>query len=84
MHAAQPASVPVAVFGRPSPIALLLVALRKVEVLLHQYSLGSAVDVPVVSPATTVIPLPQPTGAASKYLQVVLQSDPVEVKFEAT
>ena len=72
---------PVVVFSRPSPIAVLVVAFRNVVVSLHQSNFGSTVDEPVVSPSATVIPLPQPVGAASKYLHAVLQSEPVEVKF---
>ena len=84
VHAATP-FVDVVVFGRPSPIAVLVVAFRNVLVSLHHFNLGSTVDEPVVSPSATVIPLPQPVGAASRYLHAVPQSEPVEVKFvEAT
>ncbi len=78
VHAATP-FVDVVVFGRPSPIAVFDDAFRKAVVLLHHVSIGSTVDEPVVSPDITVIPLPQPLGAASKYLQAVPQSEPVEV-----
>ena len=79
MHAATP-FVDVVVFGRPSPIAVFEVAFRKFVVSLHHVNLGSTVDEPVVSLAITVIPLPQPRGAASKYLHAVPQSEPVDVK----
>ena len=71
--------VDVVVFGRPSPIAVFVFAFRNDVVLLHHFNIGSTVDEPVVSPAATVIPSPQPLGAASKYLHAVLQSEPVEV-----
>ncbi len=74
---------PVVVFGRPPPIAVLVVTFRNVLVSLHHFKFGSTVDEPVVSPTATVIPLPQPVGAASRYLHVVLQSEPVDVKFVA-
>jgi hypothetical protein len=82
VHAATP-FVDVVVFDRPSPIAVFDVAFRNDVVLLHHFNIGSTVDEPVVSPDCTVIPLPQPAGAASKYLHAVLQSEPVEVKFVA-
>jgi hypothetical protein len=78
VHAATP-FVDVVVFGRPSPIAVFVFAFRNDAVLLHHFNIGSTVDEPVVSPDATVIPLPQPLGAASKYLQAVPQSEPVEV-----
>ena len=85
VHAATP-FVDVVVFDRPSPIAVFVFAFRSDVVLLHHFNIGSTVDEPVVSPAATVIPSPQPLGAASKYLHVemppapaVLQSEPVEV-----
>ena len=78
VHAATP-FVDVVVFGRPSPIAVFVDAFRNDVVLLHHFNIGSTVDEPVVSPAATVIPSPQPLGAASKYLQAVLQSEPVDV-----
>ena len=82
MHAATP-FVDVVVFGRPSPIAVFVDAFRNDVVLLHHFNIGSTVDEPVVSPVCTEIPLPQPLGAASKYLHAVAQSEPVEVKFVA-
>lgn len=82
VHAATP-FVDVVVFDRPSPIAVFDVAFRNDVVLLHHFNIGSTVDEPVVSPDCTEIPLPQPLGAASKYLHAVLQSEPVEVKFVA-
>ena len=71
------------VLSRPSPIAVFVVAFRNVVVSLHHFNFGSTVDVPAVSPVYTVIPLPQPLGAASRYLHVATQSEPVEVKFVA-
>ena len=82
VHAATP-FVDVVVFDRPSPISVFDVAFRNDVVLLHHFNIGSTVDEPVVSPDCTEIPLPQPLGAASKYLHAVLQSEPVEVKFVA-
>ena len=82
VHAATP-FVDVVVFDRPSPIAVFDVAFRNDVVLLHHFNIGSTVDEPVVSPDCTEIQLPQPLGAASKYLHAVLQSEPVEVKFVA-
>jgi hypothetical protein len=82
VHAATP-FVDVVVFDRPSPIAVFVFAFRSDVVLLHHFNIGSTVDEPVVSPDCTEIPLPQPLGAASKYLHAVLQSEPVEVKFVA-
>ncbi len=78
VHAATP-FVDVVVFGRPTPIAVFVFAFRNDVVLLHHFNIGSTVDEPVVSPDCTAIPLPQPAGAASKYLQAVPQSEPVEV-----
>ncbi len=78
VHAATP-FVDVVVFGRPSPIAVFVSAFRNDVVLLHHFNFGSTVDEPVVSPVCTVMPLPQPLGAASKYLQAVPQSEPIEV-----
>ena len=46
----------------PKPISVAPV----LPVVLHQLTTGSRYEVPVVSPAATEIPLPQPTGAASK------------------
>jgi hypothetical protein len=79
VHVATP-FVDVVVFGRPSPIAIFVDAFRNDVVLLHHFNLGSTVDEPVVSSVCTVIPLPQPLGAASKYLHAVPQSEPVDVK----
>ena len=71
--------VDVVVFDRPSPIAVFVFAFRNELILLHHFNFGSTVDEPVVSPSATVIPLPQPARAASKYLHAVPQSEPVEV-----
>jgi hypothetical protein len=71
--------VDVVVFDRPSPIAVFVFAFRNELILLHHFNFGSTVDEPVVSLVCTVIPLPQPLGAASKYLHAVPQSEPVEV-----
>jgi hypothetical protein len=71
--------VDVVVFDRPSPIAVFVFAFRNESILLHHFNIGSTVDEPVVSLVCTVIPLPQPAGAASKYLHAVPQSEPVEV-----
>lgn len=70
---------PFVVFDRPSPIAVFVVAFRNVELLLHHFNLGSIVAEPAISPDCKVIPTLQPEGAASRYLQVEPQSEPVEL-----
>ena len=67
---------PVVVFDLPSPIAVFVVAFRKVVVLLHHFNRGSMLAEPAISPDCKVIPMLQPEGAASRYLHVVPQSEP--------